>query len=159
METQGMKQEEAKENGAKQAELAVVDRLADRLVWLKDGRVLRDTGDGPRPWKKVKAGREPSEAFQHWSEQRKQWLAEHPAFDRLQKFMVRNFNLDDRLLVLTALGALANDADGLWAEMNDAGIEISVEEAHELCRLFIEMEAEPRGPAEQTATANQTQEQ
>lgn len=144
METKETKQEEKTRNDTKAATLVVIDRMADRLIWLEDGNVLRDTGDGPRPWKRVKAGIDPRAALNRWSENNTNWLDQHPAYAGLEAFMVANFKVQNRLLVLAALSALGNDADGLWAELVDAGIEISVQDAHELCRLYGAMQAERR---------------
>lgn len=139
-------QNEVKSNETKAEKLAVVDRMIDRLIWLKDGRVLRDMGDGPKPWKVVKRDMDPQTAFRLWSEKRSQWLNEHPAFAEFQQFMVDNISLKDRAMVLTALTLLADNPDRLWADLGDAGVEISICNAVALCKLYTRFECEKGHP-------------
>lgn len=125
-------------------ELLRVELMTSRLSMRSDGHILRNYGSGWKLWKRLKSTTNPEEH----AEKRKRLIAEKdskmPCYVAFRSEMHALVKLEDRSLVLSAIQLLSDDPDGCWAELCDEwkGIEFSIEEIVNLCRLFKAAEIE-----------------
>lgn len=128
-------------------ELGRIERLRYRVAYMSDGKILRNTGAGWKLWKKCNPGVDPAD---HWAEAKARHEARLQARPCLAYYMelLHDFPLDRRGIIDEAVGLLANDLDGLWSELNDAGVELDLGDAGALCEAYSAamQEQKMRGP-------------
>lgn len=118
-------------------ELLRVEHLNCRVAYMSDGKMLRDSGDGWKLWKKLKPGVDAREHAAKWrafyenvtpdrfhrAELRKRWVAEWPG-------------LEHRVRAYITFDMLGDDIDGIWSELDDAGIGTDLETIRELLQYW-----------------------
>ncbi len=119
------------------AELLRVELLAARLAYISDGKILRDTGSGWKLYKHFKAGVDIPAAIAA----RRQHYATPPATHYWREELRRKFTaefpgLEHRIRACTAFDMLGDDIDGIWSELEEAGIGTDLDTVKELRGLF-----------------------
>ena len=140
----------------KHGEIGQIERVAYKVAYCADGKILRNDGDGWKQWRKCKPGIDPRARFEEAKANYSQKLATKPAFAAWRSLFHELVPFKQRNLVLTAIGLMPQDPDGVWSEVNDycgfSGSEYSIEDICQLCRAYqaAEQESTPT-PAEPVA--------
>jgi hypothetical protein len=128
-----------------------IERLADKIAYFSDGKILRNQGNGWKLWRKVKPG---VDLVAHAAERKafsERWQSERPAYTAFKREFHAIVSFSERYMFLTLLQTLANDPDGVWVEANDMlRISIGVEECCDLCRLYEAYAAECKSQREES---------
>lgn len=119
------------------AELFRVEFSTYRLVYMSDGSILRDCGDGWKTYKKIKAG---FDIRTHVESVRQHFAVVTP--DRVcrahwRETLAREFPcLETRIQVVTTIELMPDDPDGVWSTLEDYGAELDVDTVVKLCRDY-----------------------
>lgn len=134
----------------KHGELGQIERLAYKLAYCADGKILRNDGDGWKQWRKCKPGIDPRARFEQAKSAYAEKLSAKPAFAAWRSLFHELVPFTQRSLVLTAISCMPQDPDGVWSEVNDylsfAGDSYSIEDICSLCRAYqaAELESTPQ---------------
>ena len=133
-------------------EVGRIEKLTFSMLFCADGKVLRNFGNGWKTWRKLKPDVEggPRGCFERCLDDYRAKLGNLPEFARWRD-RVHVFPLRHRAFVLEAVKLLSHDADGLWAELEDMGLRVSIGEAQALCAAYRAAQAESKAKAEVVA--------
>lgn len=119
-------------------ELLRIERLNCRIAHMSDGHILRDCGDGWKKYRRVKPGIDPVE---HANNMR-HFLDNPPPQVHFRKQLRKRFvaewpGLEHRIRAFVAFDMLGSDIDGIWSELEDAGIGTDMDTIKELRELWV----------------------
>lgn len=136
----------------KHGEIGQIERVAYKLCFCADGKILRNDGDGWKLWRTLKPGVDPREHYEKAKANYAAKLQEKPAFAEWRTLFHNTFAFCHRYMALTVISSMPQDPDGVWSELNDyLNISIGVEEVVEVCRAYEAAERESQ-PQEETKT-------
>lgn len=130
----------------KHGELGQIERVAYKVAYCLDGKILRNQGDGWKLWKALKPGIDAREHFEKAKANYAAKLAEKPAFAEWRKLFHDTFSFTNRYMALTVISSMPQDPDGVWSELNDyCRISCGIDEVVEVCRAYqaAELESKP----------------
>ena len=119
------------------AELLRLEFPGYRKAYMADGVILADHGGGWKRHGKIKPGVSIEE---HVAKMREFYATITP--DRFHRndfrlFMINNFpGLENRVKAFTCVTLMPGDADGCWAELEDFGCPMSLEDVQVMCQLY-----------------------
>ena len=116
-------------------EIERFETLKRRYSVRSDETVLVDSGSG---WKlaRLKPGITVQQFVDGVEAKRKHVMAERPAFWVYRNAVIAEFpSLEKRLMFLSLASYLGDDIDGLWSELDDAGMNTDLDTLQELARL------------------------
>lgn len=116
------------------AEIGRLEFITSKVAYFADRTILEDKGSGWKVWGKVKPDRDTHAAFAKRQAKFDALVAACPMWARYRKLMLE-YGLEKRLLILTALDMLGDDLDGAWAELNDYGVQVSLEDIQEIASI------------------------
>lgn len=117
-------------------EVGRIEKLTYDVLFCSDGTVLRNSGDGWRNWRKLRVALLAGDTCKKHQELYEEKLARLPEFASWRA-LVHGFPLRNRALLVDAVSLLSNDADGLWAELEDRHLPCTVEEAQALAAAYL----------------------
>lgn len=107
------------------------------------GKLLRNSGDGWKLWRKCKPGCTPQDVFESRRNAMFATAAERPTFAQYKRRLHDEFPLDKRLLAHAVIESMPQDPDGCWSEFNDyLDCSMDFETVKELCNLWQRAETE-----------------
>ena len=116
-------------------EIERFETLKRRYSVRSDETVLVDSGGG---WKlaRLKPGITAQQYLDGVKSKREQMIATRPAFWAYRNAVIAEFpSLEKRLMFLSMASYLGDDLDGLWSELDDAGMNTDLDTLQELARL------------------------
>lgn len=137
----------------KHGELGQIERVAHKVAYCLDGKILRNQGDGWKLWKTLKPGVDAREHFEKATANYAAKLADKPCFAEWRKLFHETFSFSNRYMALTVISSMPQDPDGVWSELNDCGgITCGIDEVVAVCRAYQAAELESK-PASEPAIA------
>jgi hypothetical protein len=100
-----------------------------------DGKVLRNTGDGWKTYKRVKPGVDIHDHCYRVAQNRAKKDEACPTFAKFRKILTR-YGIRTRNLIYITLELMPTDPDGVWSTCDDHGIRVDLDDLVELSRLF-----------------------
>lgn len=140
----------------KHGEIGQIERVAYKLAYCEDGKILRNDGDGWKQWRKLKPGLDPKAIFEERKAKYAQKLADNPAFAAWRSLFHSLVSFKHRNIVLSTISMMPGDPDGCWSTFDDYsfyGVELSLDEWVQLCRAYEAAQAEARSKAPATPQA------
>ena len=116
-------------------EIERFETLKRRYSVRSDETVLVDSGGG---WKlaRLKPGITLQRYLDGVKAKREQMISTRPAFWAYRNAVIAEFpSLEKRLMFLSLASYLGDDIDGLWSELDDAGMNTDIDTLQELVRL------------------------
>jgi len=136
----------------KHGELGQIERVAHKVAYCLDGKILRNQGDGWKLWKALKPGIDAREHFEKAKANYAAKLSEKPAFAEWRKLFHDTFSFTNRYMALTVISSMPQDPDGVWSELNDMlNISCGIDEIVAVCRAYEAAELESKPQVEATA--------
>ena len=131
------------------AELYRIEHVTYRVARMSDGKILRDNGGGWKLWKKLKPGFDPVEQARKAREFHENVTADRVWRSDYRRKMVGEFPcLEKRIMASTAIELMPDDADGVWATLDDEGTGTDLDTVVELCDLYKRAMAEGKAAKE-----------
>ena len=127
---------------SKHGELGQIERLLDKVAYCADGKILRNSGDGWKQWKKLKPGNDPATVWPQRQAEFLQRLKDAPYYADYRELLHKMVTFQNRYIVHETIANLGNDVDGCWSELGDydslhgTDISLSVEEIQELADAY-----------------------
>lgn len=108
-----------------------------RLSYRSNGYVLRDNGDGWKRWRRAKEG---ADWLAFIEERRKEYNNPPDNFFWREKYrtllIAQSKSLEKRQMINCLIETLGFDLDGLWAELDDNGFRIELDDLKELVEAY-----------------------
>lgn len=124
-------------------EVGRLEGLTSVIAYMEDGKILKNSGDGWKRWRRCKPGVSPLVAFEKSKANRERFQAERPAYSEYKRLLHSFCCNGKRCLVHMTVEMLGNDHDGVWSELNDMlHVDCSFDEVHDLCVAYDAMIAE-----------------
>lgn len=115
--------------------LGQIECLETKIAVRSDGKVLKNNGGSWKEWRRVKDNTTPEQALEALRESQKEFRKENPCFAAYAELLMEMYpSFHRRILVLAIVNIMPNDPDGIYSELQDHNMGISLEEAVRIVR-------------------------